>query len=428
MKVQRGVRLELKPNDRQRTLLAKHAGASRKIWNWALAERIRLFEENEGKDRFTDAFKQKKVWTQAKGEVAPWWNEISNYVWMGALRDLDAAFKLFWKARKEGREVGFPRFKKKGQAKDSFWLAIPRLEGNFAVLPKIGRIRVKHTRPLPGRAVSATVSREADRWFVSFCCEFEAEPATPASSKTVGVDLGIETFAVMSDGRQVESLKALDRQLDLLKHRQQTLSRRQKGSKRYKKAALAVAKQHARIRRQRRHFLHETSRHLVNRAAVVVLEDLNVRGMTSNHKLARSIADQGWGEFRRQVEYKSVLAGVKLIVADRWYPSSKTCSRCGSVKTKLPLSVRHFHCDQCGLQIGRDLNAAINLRNYARTMGTVDGTGTSESDLGNARGVASDGGTARKSRSTSHAATKREAGSGRKPRKSRTRHQMQGVG
>jgi len=361
--IHQAYRYELDPNDAQRTRLAQHAGTARFAYNWGLAARIKRFEENEGKDKFISCFSQQNEWREFRNEGAPWANGVSSKVVEGALRDLDRAFKNFWQARKTGRKVGFPKFKKKGKARDSFHAfgSTVRALGDRVRLPRIGEIRTKERTRVKGRILSATVSREVDRWFVSFTVERDRQSPGQRMGGPVGVDLGIRTFATLSDGRKIDAPRPLKQSLKRLRRLQRAVSRKKKGSANRKKAVIKLARLHRRIGNVRRDFLHRTTTDLAKSHGVIVIEDLKVENMVKNPRMARHIADMGWGEFRRQLEYKTKWYGSGLVVADQFFPSSKTCSGCGNVKEELKLSERTYRCEACGLVIDRDFNAARNL-------------------------------------------------------------------
>ena len=258
MIVQQAFRYELDPSDAQRTLLAKHAGAARFAWNWGLARRIELFNQNEGKARFTNAVRQHKEWNVWKRTHAPWWTEVSKCAPQEALRDLDRAFKNFWRARKKGQNVGFPTFRKRGRD-DSFRLTGRiRVEGpRHVVLPRMGRIRAKErTEKFDGRILSATVRREADRWFVSLCVKRTRPDPVPVQGPVVGVDVGLSSFATLSDGTRYEAPKPLAAKLRLLRRRCRQLSRKQKGSQNRRKYAILLARLYRKIRNIRMDAIH----------------------------------------------------------------------------------------------------------------------------------------------------------------------------
>jgi len=370
VKVKQAFRFELDPNQKARMALAKHIGAARFAYNWGLARLKEALEQG----RFPpSAIQLHKEWNRWKRKNAPWWVEVSKCAPQEAFRDLEKAFHNW----QEGR-ANFPRFKRKKSLDDNK----ARLTGSIRVtprhvkLPHIGKVRTKErTDKLleliqagKARILSATISREADRWFVSLTCVVERPDPEPREVRgpedIVGVDLGLESFITLSDGTKVEAPKPLRKAVRLLERRSRQLSRKQKFSKNFKKASLRLARLHRRVRNIRRDFLHKVTTWLAKTKPVIVVEDLNVRGMSQNGHLSQAIYDVSWGMFRRMLEYKCQWYGAKLIVVPQDFPSTKTCSHCGEIGPPLPLSQRVFRCEACGLEIDRDWNAALNLWQY----------------------------------------------------------------
>jgi len=429
MRVRQAFRFELDPNREARIALAKHVGAARFAYNWGLA---RCLEAQARGERIPSAVDLHKDWNEWKRKHAPWWVEVSKCAPQEAFRDLERAVRNW----REGR-AGFPRFKRKKALADNK----ARLTGSIRVtprhvqLPRIGKVRTKErTDKLlellqsgKARILSATISREADRWFVSLTCEVERPDPEPREVRgpedVVGIDVGLEAFAVLSDGTRIEAPKPLEKALRLLKRRSKQLSRKQKQtvveqdpetgeerkrtvfSRNYEKAVLRLARLHRRVRNIRRDFLHKVTTELAKAKPVLVVEDLNVQGLARNGSLSRAIQDVGWGAFRRMLEYKCAWYGVVLLIAPRDFPSTRMCSRCGWVGPALPLSQRVFRCEACGLEVDRDLNAALNLRRYG--LAALKGP-TGSSPGSDACGDPSGGGTG-KARSTSHGSMKQEA-------------------
>ena len=359
MKVNQAFRYELDPTVRQQRLLARAAGTARYAFNWGLALCKRLLDAGKPVPHAAELHRQ---WNAEKPQRS-WVYGVSKCCGQEALRDLDRAFANFWRGRKEGRRVGFPRFRRKHGRRDSF-----RLTGSIKVhpksvtLPRVGCVRTKETtEKFRGRMLSATVSREADRWYVSLAVEVERDDPQPVAGPVVGIDLGLKCFAVLSDGTQMQSPKPLAKALRRLRHRQRLHSRKQRGSRNRRRSAAGLARVHRRIRCQRADLLHQLSTTLAKTKSVIVVQDLSVRGMVGNRHLCRSIADAAWSEFRRMLAYKTQWYGSRLVVAPRFYPSTKTCSARGHVKAEMPLGQRVFRCEACGVVIGRDLNAARNL-------------------------------------------------------------------
>ncbi len=324
MKVNQAFRYELEPTVRQRRLLAKAAGTARYAFNWGLNLCKRLL--NAGKP-VPHAAELHRRWNAEKPQRS-WVYGASKCCGQEALRDLDRAFANFWRGRKERRRVGFPRFRRKHGRRDAF-----RLTGTIKVhprsvsLPRIGCVRTKETtEKFRGRILSATVSREADRWYVSIAVEVERDDPQPVEGPVVGIDLGLQSFAVLSDGARLESPKPLAKAQRRLRHRQRLHSRKQRGSRNRRKSAAGLARLHRRIRCQRTDVLHKATTDLAKTKSVIVVEDLSVRGMIRNRHLSRAIADSGWAEFRRMLEYKTTWYGSRLIVAPRFYPPLKSAN------------------------------------------------------------------------------------------------------
>ena len=326
MWVKRAFRFELAPNEGQKKALAQHLGAARFAYNWGLERCKRALEEGK---RLPSAAELHREWNRWKRENAPWWTEVSKCAPQEAFRDLEKAFKA-WRA---GRGK-LPRFKRKKLTPDN----TARLTGSIRVLPRhvqlprIGRVRSKEaTEGLlrlleegKARILSATLSREADRYYVSLTCEVERPDPRPREVKgeddVVGVDLGLSAFAVLSDGTRMEAPRPLARKLRLLKRRSKEFSRKRKGSNNQKKAALRLARLHRKVKNLRQDFLHKLTTWLARTKLVIVVEDLNVRGL-SRGRLSRSVADVGWGAFRRMLAYKAEWYGATLIVAPRSFPT-----------------------------------------------------------------------------------------------------------
>ena len=397
MLVRQSYLYELKPNNKQKTLLAKHSGCARFAYNWGLARRM---EEHKETQKSSNAIEQHRQLNVLKKTEFPWMYEVSKCAPQEALRDLDKAYKNFFRSLKSGKKIGFPKFKKKG-VHDSF-----RLTGSMrslkrsVVLPRLDEIRTKERTNVKGRILSVTVSREADRWFVAFAVERKREEYIRTLQETaVGVDVGINSFCALSDGTKIESPKPLEHSLKLLTRRSKQHSKKKIGSANRKKSALKLARFHRKIRNRRSDFLHKVSTMLAKTKSVIGVEDLNVKGMVKNRHLSLRISDAGWSEFLRQLDYKTKWYGSSLVKAPKFYPSSKMCSSCKTIKEKLKLSDRIFRCEKCGLVIDRDVNAAMNLKYLA--------TGSSPGSY--ACRDTSGGGIPIKRESTSHVSLKQEA-------------------
>ena len=362
MVVRQAFRYELAPTPSQRAALVNHAGAARWAWNWGLAVRRKAYKRR--RQTLTAVDLHRLLCRLKRTPRYGWLYEVSKCAPQEALRDLDHAYANFWRGRrKQGRRVARPRFKKKGRCPERFRLTgAIRVERGAVALPRIGRVQTKETTgKFRGRILSATCRREADRWYVALTVEVTRPDPARVHGPVVGVDRGISTFAVCSDGTTIDSPRALARSLRTLRRRSRAVTRKQPGSANRRKAALALARCHRRVRNQRVDQLHKATTALAKTKSVIVVEDLHVAAMVRNRHLARAIADQGWAGFQRQLAYKCQWYGSRLLVAPRFYPSSKQCSSCGLVKASLPLGIRVFCCEGCGLVIDRDLNAARNL-------------------------------------------------------------------
>jgi putative transposase len=357
----RAHKIRLFPNEDQSVYLRKACGVARFAYNYALSEWKAQYEAglkpNEGMLR--------KHLNAVKREKFPWMLEVTKCAPEQAIRNLGTAFGDFFKAVKQGKKTGYPKFKKKGQ-RDSFYIDNEKgsIAGKLFNVPKMKTpIRMSEELRFEGKILSYTVSKDVDRWYVSIAVDSTCEEL-PKTGKTVGVDLGIKALATMSDGTTVENPNILKKALNKLARKQRELSRKQKGSNNREKARIKVAKVHRKVRLTRLDVLHQLTTRLVRDYDTIVIEDLNVKGMLKNHKLARSISDCGFGMFRSLLQSKCKMYGKELVVADRFFPSSKTCSKCGHKKEELKLSERTFVCENCNFEIDRDLNAAINLEKW----------------------------------------------------------------
>lgn len=365
---------ELDPNNIQATMMLRHCGASRWAYNWGLDQIKQALSVNGGIPSAIDLHKRLNA---LKGtDSLPWGYDVSKCAFQESLRDLDTAIKN-WRSSKygkrKGKRVNFPRFKnrKRGIGTCRF-TGIIHVFDNGVQLPRLGTIRLKENGYLPvGAKVSqATISEKAGHWFVSVLVDEPKPSPLETTGQVIGIDVGIKTLATCSNGMTFANPKALAAKTKQLKRWQRRLSRRMDGGKNRNKAKLQVAKYHKRVADVRLDAHNKAARTIVNlKPSVIVLEDLNVAGMVKNHRIAKALSDAALGQFSRIVTYMAIDAGIEVEQANRFFPSSKTCSRCGWEKKNLTLADRTFVCDQCGNVIDRDLNAALNLEN------TVSATG-----------------------------------------------------
>ena len=357
-------RIRLDPNNIQATYLARAAGTARFAYNWALSEWQRQYEACKADPTLTrpsEAALRRQL-NSLKREQFPWMMEVTKNAPQIAIMQLGRAFENFFAGR-----ARYPRFRRKGRD-DRFTISNDqfRIEGQYIRVPKLGWVRMWQALRFAGRIVSASVARVADHWYASITVDTSDLPVPPADNQgAVGVDLGIKALVTLSTGETFQGPKALRTSLLRLRRLSRALSRKVKGSRNRVRAKLKLAKLHARIANIRRDSLHKLSTSITRRFHTIGIEDLNVKGTLGNRHLARAIADMGFYELRRQIEYKAVWRGGQVVLVDRWLPSSKLCSCCGYRLEALGLDMRHWTCPSCGTSNDRDVNAAINLRNVA---------------------------------------------------------------
>lgn len=367
MRVHKAYKVEIDATPAQAQLLRQHAGARRFVYNWMLAQCLMAREGCRQKPSAYDLVKR------FRAEVKPtlaWYAAISSRTEEGAARDLDAAYQHFFrriKQGKRGKKAGFPRFKKKRDGIGSFaTFGTIRATDRTVMIQKIGTLKLKERGyiPIDRRITSATLSTRGGRWFIACLCEVELEQDS-VKTGVVGVDLGVKHAVTLSDCTVYDAPRPLKRYTRQLRRLQQSVARKQPGSQRRRAAVLKLNRLHYRIANIRAHFIHGLTTSLVKTKQTIVIEDLSVAGMVANHSLARAISDVGFYEIRRQLAYKTAWYGGELIIADRWYPSSKICNACGYKHAALTLADRDWTCPQCGTRLDRDVNAALNLAHLA---------------------------------------------------------------
>lgn len=369
MKALRAYKTELDPTFAQVKQLLQHAGCARWAYNWGLQKKIEAYKATGKSPSAIDLHRELNFLKKKSVEDGgvPWMYESSKCAPQEALRNLDNAYKSFFRRCKSGaKKKGFPRFKSRKNGVGSFrLLGVVYASETHVQLPVIGELRIKERGYLPTegvRVLSATISESASRWFVSLQVEQELPNPAPKPIHVIGVDVGIKYLAVTSDGQVFDNPKALTKAQRTLRIRQKAVSRKVKGSNNRRKDVTRVARVHRRVTNIRRDVIHKMTTAITKSASTVVVEDLNVSGMMKNHRLARALSDASLSEIHRQLAYKSKWGGGELLKADRFYPSSKRCSECGNVKETLSLDERTYCCEACGAVIDRDLNAAINLK------------------------------------------------------------------
>ena len=349
------------PDEAQQQVLARTFGCVRVVWNRTLAERRRRWQQEHRGTTYaeTDA----ALTVMKKDPELAWLNEVSSVPLQQALRHQHGAFQAFF-----GKRARYPRFKSRHGRQSAHYTrsAFSMRDGELRLAKAAGPLAFVWSWPEVDTGVldptMVIVSREPDgRWYVTFAVDASEPEPLPAAGRSAGIDLGVTSFLVMSDGKKIANPRHLERRACNLARYQRRLARCQRGSANRAKAKAKVARAHRKVRNARADFLHRTTTQVIRDNDLIAIEDLVVKNMVRNRCLARAISDCGWGEFRRQLEYKCERAGRRLVVIGRWYPSSKTCSACGFLLADLPVRVRAWRCPSCRARHDRDLNAAKNI-------------------------------------------------------------------
>lgn len=361
--VTRTHKIQLDPTCKQQIYFAKACGIARFTWNWALAN----WEEGYKSGQKVNAFELKKQFNALKSQEFPWIYEVTKYASQQPFIHLKKAFQAFF-----NKTARYPKYKRKG-VHDSFYIGGDQVKvvGNYVKIPNLGWVRLRESLRFEGKINGVTISRKANRWFVSVHMETNQLPKACESQAAVGVDLGIKTYATLSNGEMIANVQPLKKQQEKLRRLQRRLSRRKKGSRNRLKTKMQIANLHYKIANARNDYLHKLTTDLTEQYRYIVIEDLDISEMLKSKKIARSLTDCGMHEFRRQLTYKALLRGNTVFLADRWFASSKRCSGCGKCKQVLSLSERTYICEHCGFTLDRDHNAARNLEQLVSTVSST---------------------------------------------------------
>lgn len=353
-------KFRLKPNQKQRELFAQYAGSARFVYNRALHDIKRALDAGLKIPTYNDA--AKKLPLMKASEETAFLKDVHSQVLQQSLKNLYLGLSRFYKQRGKNSPVGFPRFKKKGKKDSCKFPQNVTCENGRVLLPRIGSVLYRDSRPVEGKIKQAVIKKEGDHWYITLFTEIEIDIVEVAiiDDEAIGIDAGVSWLLTTSRGDKIEHPAYLRKQLKKLAHLYRELSRKKKFSNNWKKCVRKIQRLHIQIKNQRNDYLHKVSTLLSKNHGVVCVEDLNIKGMVKNRRLSRSISDAGWGILFSFLAYKTEWLEKHFVKIDRWFASSQLCSTCGN-KQDMALHKRIFRCD-CGLELDRDVNAALNIR------------------------------------------------------------------
>jgi putative transposase len=359
--INKAYKFRIYPNLSQQKQLYKEFLASKVVYNYYLDKTIEEYKNNKKTLNYYDWAKD--LTNLKKQEEYQWLQTVSIAALQQSLKDLDKAYKNFFRGIKKGQKIGFPKFKKFNSSIEyNNQVSEYSREKHKIKLAKLKWIKVIDYKPAFGKLMNITVSKSKDnKWYASICVEQEAKEEINLTNNNIGIDVGIKDFLVTSNGEKIENPKFLEKSEKKLKKFQRRLSKKKIGSRNRKKARILVAKYFAKVTSQRKNFLNQLSTRLVKENNFIAHENLNIKGMVNNHKLAKSISSVSWYEFFRQLEYKAKWYDCKIVKIGRFEPSSKTCNNCGYINDELTLNDREWMCPNCGAILDRDINAAKNI-------------------------------------------------------------------